>query len=185
MKTNLLLVIILAVLFTSCSPNMPVQEIEVTSDVPTKISLTEASLTEMPVTPEPVIRDVPTLTKIPTQVPSRTPLACMSLLTPLDGAEIPAVGRITFSWNPMHGASYYVLNIILPSGVTISFETKETSRNQYMEAFSPGGNYQWNVTAIGPERKPTEICSSELAAFSKTASAPPPQNNNDDGKKKK
>jgi hypothetical protein len=185
MKTNLLIVIIIAILLTSCTPNMLTQEIEVTIDVPTKISLTEVSLTETPVTREPLIKDVPTLTKTPTQVPSRTPLGCLSLLTPLDGAEIPAAGKITFSWEPMPGAAFYVMNIILPSGISFSFETEQTFRDQYIEAFTPGGSYQWNVTAIGSDRKQTKICSSELATFSKPASAVPPQNNDDDGKKRK
>lgn len=185
MKTNLLIVIIIAILLISCTPNMPTQQIEVTSDVRTKISLTEVSLTEMPVTPEPLIRDIPTLTKTPTQVPSKTPPGCMSLLTPLDNAEIPAAGKVTFSWEPMPGASFYVMNIILPSGISFSFETEQTFRDQYIEAFTPGGSYQWNVTAIGSDRKQTKICSSELATFSKPASAPPPQNNDDDGKKRK
>jgi hypothetical protein len=84
----------------------------------------------------------------------------------------------------MIGVSSYVLNIILPSGTTISFETKETFRDQYMEAFSTGGSYQWSVTAIGQDRKRTEICSSALSTFSKQASAPPPQAEDDTRKKK-
>lgn len=184
MKSNRLIVCSIVILLTACAPNMPTQEIPVTDGAPTKLSLTEISLTEMPVTPDPVIKNVPTLTKTPTQVPSQTPLGCMSLLTPLDGVEIPATGKLTFSWEPMIGVSSYVLNIILPSGTMISFETKETFRDQYMEAFSPGGSYQWSVTAIGQDRKRTEICSSALSTFSKQASAPPPQAEDETRKKK-
>jgi hypothetical protein len=185
MKANLLIVIIIAVLISACTPNVPTQDIKVTTDVPTKTPLIEASFTTMPVTPEPRIKDIPTLTKTPTQVPSKTPPGCLSLLTPLDGAELPAAGKVTFSWSPRPDAASYVLNIILPSGISFAFETEQTFRDQYIEAFSSAGSYQWNVTVIGSDRKRTRICSSELATFSKPASAVPPQPDNDDRKKKR
>ena len=122
-------------------------------------------------------------TQSPTKAQSLTPPGCVTLLTPLNGTEIPAMGKVTFSWNPMSGASSYVMNIILPSGVTVSFETKQTFRDQYMEAFSTGGSYQWKVTAIAQDKKRNEICSSQLATFSKPAGQPQPIQT-DDGKKR-
>lgn len=163
MKTNLVLVVMIAILLTSCTPTIPAQEIEATHDV-----------AEVTITPELVVTQELTATETPTKAPSMTPLGCMTLLIPLDGTALPAMGKVTFSWSPMNGASFYVLNIILPSGVTVSFETKQTFRNQYMEAFSTGGSYQWKVTAIAQDRKRNEICSSQLATFSKPAGQPQP-----------
>ena len=177
MKTNVaIIVVIIAILFTSCTPKMPAQEIEVTNAVPTAV-------TAVTMTQELVVTEQPTAKKTPTTVPSKTPLGCVTLLTPPNDAEIPAMGKITFSWTPMSAESFYVLNIILPSGATASFETKQTFRDQYMEAFWTGGSYQWKVTVIAQDRKRSEICSSELYTFSKPASDPPPQTSNDDRKK--
>lgn len=167
----------IAVLLTSCTPSMPTQEIEVTNSVPTAVSFTETAMTQ-----ELVATLEPTATESPTQMPSTTPPSCVTLLNPPNGAEIPAIGKVTFSWNPMHEAVFYVLNIVLPSGVIVSFETKLTFRGQYMEAFSAGGQYQWKV--IAQDRKRNEICSSELATFSKAASTLPNQPSNEDSKKK-
>ena len=179
MKTNVLIIVIISILLTSCTPTLPTQEIEGTNSVPTAVSFTETALT-----PEPVVKVELTATESPTQVPSVTPPSCVTLLTPPNGAEIPAIGKVTFSWSPMDEVTLYVLTIILPSSNTVSFETKQTFRDQYMEAFSTGGSYQWKVTAIAQDRKRNEICSSELAEFSKPASTLPNQPENDDSKKK-
>ncbi|SRR6266545_1185998 len=177
MKTNIVIVVMIPILLASCTARMPTQEIEVTNYVPTEVS-TEVATKEPVVTEEPTA----TATEAPTKVPSKTPLSCLTLLTPPNGVEIPAIGKVTFSWNPMNGATYYALNIMLPSGETVSFETKQTFREQYMEAFSAGGQYQWRV--IAQDRKRKEICSSELATFNKPAYKQPKQPRNDDRKKK-
>ena len=174
MKTNVVIVVIIASLLTACTPTMPTQEIEVTNHVPTEVSFTEAAMT-----PGLVVTEEPTATA--TEAPGRTPLSCVTLLTPPNGAEIPAIGKVTFSWNPMNEATFYVLNIMLPSGETVSFDAKQTFRGQYMEAFSAGGQYQWRV--IVQDRKRNEICSSELATFSKPTYDQPQQPGNDDGRK--
>ncbi len=158
---------------------MPTQEIEISNAIPTGVALTEVATTE-----EPALTEQPTATETqaPTKAPSKTPLSCLALLTPPNGAEIPAIGKVTFSWTPVNEATFYALNIMLPSGELVSFETKQTFRDQYMEAFSAGGNYQWKV--IAEDRKRNEICSSEPAAFSKSSYKQPKQPNNDDSKKK-
>lgn len=173
MKTNILIVVIIAILLTSCAPKMPAPEIEVTNDVPTELPVTEVTMTQ-----ELLVTAEPTATKTPTKVPD-----CMALLTPRNDAEIPAIGKVTFSWNPVNAASFYVLDLILPSGTTVSFETKQTFRNQYMEAFSAGGTYQWKVTAFTQDRKRNAICSSELATFNKPASTLPQPTGNPNRKK--
>ena len=125
----------------------------------------------------------PTATETPTQAPSQTPASCLTLLTPTDGAEIPAIGTVTFSWTPLDSAMFYALLIVQPSGATTTFGTQLTSRGQYMEAFSAGGQYQWKVVA--QDRKRNEICSSELATFDKPASNLPNQPAEEENKRKK
>ena len=176
MKTNVVIVVIIPILLASCTPRIPTQEIEVTNYVPTEVAVTEVAMTQELVVTEELIA-----TEAPTEVPSKTPLSCLTLLTPPNGTEIPAIGKVTFTWNPMNEATFYVLTIILPSGETVSFDTKQTFRGQYMEAFSAGGQYQWRV--IAQDRKRNEICSSDLATFSKSTYYQP-QPRNDDSKKK-
>ena len=177
MKTKIAILVIIGILLTSCATETATQEIEGTNSVPTEVSFTEVATTQ-----ELVVTEESTATVAPTKVPSKTPLSCVALLTPPNGAEISAIGKVTFSWNPMNEATFYVLNIMLPSGKTVSFDTKQTFRGQYMEAFSAGGQYQWRV--IVQDRKRNEICSSELATFSKAASTLPNQPRNEDSKKK-
>ena len=179
MKTKIVILVIIGILLTSCAAKTATQEVEVPTSVPTKVQSTE-----VPMTPTPFVTQELIATESPTKAPSLTPLGCVTLLTPLNGTEIPAMGKVTFSWSPMNEVTFYVLTIIQPSGNTVSFDTKQTFRDQYMEAFSMGGSYQWKVTAIVQDRKRNEICNSELATFSKPASAQPPPTGNEDRKKK-
>jgi hypothetical protein len=108
-----------------------------------------------PATQEPVI----------TEAPTEPPPACVTLLTPENGADLPATGKVIFSWAPMAEAGSYILNIILPSGEVLTFETNGTFRDRYMEAFAAGGKYGWQVTAQDTDGN--EICISEAFAFDK------------------
>ena len=65
MKTNVVIVVIIASLLTTCTPAMPAQEIEVTNHVPTEVSFTEAAMT-----PVLVVTEEPTATA--TEAPGRT-----------------------------------------------------------------------------------------------------------------
>jgi hypothetical protein len=157
MKTKIAIFIIIAILLTSCGAETATQEIEVA---------TEVSVTEAPVIQESVVTEEPVATEPPTEAPpTEPPLACVTLLTPVNGVNIPPVGKVTFSWTSMGEAGSYVLNIILPSGETVSFETDQTFRDRYMEAFVAGGEYQWQV--IAQDTDGSEICVSEVASFDK------------------
>ena len=116
-------------------------------------------------TASPTATSTPTPTATPTNTP--TPPVCVELLTPEDGIEVPAVGKVTFSWTPLDGASRYLLNIILPSGNIVTFETDGTTRDRYMEAFTRNGGYQWNMTALAADG--SQICSSDFFTFTKPA----------------
>ena len=175
MKTTILLIVIGAFLFTSCAPGVPTQETKVTTSTPT----------EMTMTPMLVVTEKPTATATgtATSVPSPAPPSCLALLTPVDGQEFEATGKVTFSWSPVKEAVFYALNIMAPSGATVSFETKEPVRALYLEALPAGGTYQWNV--IAEDRKRNEICSSDPATFSKPLYIQPNQPGEDNKKKKK
>lgn len=91
--------------------------------------------------------------------------------------ELPAVGKVTFEWTALEGADSYLLTFNLPSGKSVTLETGATTRDRYMEVFSPGGEYQWNVTALAVEGN--LVCSSASHTFTKPENAP--QGDGDDG----
>ena len=163
MKAKVVIFILVSALLASCAPATPTQE----NQVDVVEVATEASVTEVPATEEPIATENPVATEPPTEVPTETPIACVTLLTPINGVEIPPVGKVTFSWTPMDKAGKYVLNIILPSGEIVPFETDQTFRDRYMEAFVAGGEYQWKV--IAQDKNDSEICVSEIAKFDKPA----------------
>jgi len=159
-KVKVAILVFISLLLFSCAPATPTQEDEVVEIT------TEEIVTEAPVS-QPITTEEPILTEEPTKIPTLTPIACVTLLTPVNGIKIPPVGKVTFSWTPMDGAGKYVLNIILPSGEIVPFETDQTFYDRYMEAFVTGGEYQWQVVAQGKDR--SEICVSEAATFDKPA----------------
>ena len=172
MKTKFAILVSISILLVSCAPATPTQEDEV-AEIATEEIITEESISQ-PVTTEESI-----VTEEPTETPTETPIACVTLLTPVNGVEIPSVGKVTFSWTAMDEAGKYVLNIILPTSDIVPFETDQTFHDQYMEAFSNGGEYQWQVVAQGKDG--SEICVSEVAKFDKPSYVPPKQPNTDGG----
>ena len=164
MKSKVAILVFISLLLFSCAPATPTQEDEVAEIA------TEEIITEEPVS-QPVITEEPIATEEPTEIPTETPIACVTLLTPVNGVEIPPVGKTTFSWTALDEAGKYVLNIILPTGDIVPFETNQTIYDRYMEAFVFGGEYQWQVIAQGIDGN--EICVSEVAKFEKSAYNPP------------
>jgi len=118
-------------------------------------------------------------TELPTEAPTEPPLACVTLLTPVNGVEIPPVGKVTFSWSALAESGEYVLNMILPTGDVVPFETDQPFHARYMEAFSIGGEYQWQVVAQGKDG--SQICISEIAKFNKPTYQPPKNNGGENG----
>jgi hypothetical protein len=163
MITKVAVTVFTTILLVSCAPTTPTEEIHV--DV-AEVATREIVI-EVPATPESAVTQVPVAIESPTVTPTETPLACATLLTPENGANLPVTGKVTFSWAPMDGTASYLLNFILPSGQTVSFETEQTSRDRFMEAFISGGEYQWQVIAEGTDGN--EICVSEVFTFDKPA----------------
>ncbi|MCC6299079.1 MAG: hypothetical protein IT314_07255 [Anaerolineales bacterium] len=169
MKTKVAILVSISLLLFSCAPATPTQEDEVVEIA------TEEIVTEEPVS-QPITTEEPIVTEESTEAPTETPIVCVTLLTPVNGVEIPPVGKVTFSWTALNEAGKYVLNIILPSGDIVSFETDQTSHDQYMEPFSMGGEYQWQVITKGKDGG--EICLSEVYYFNKSAYNPPKDKDN-------
>ena len=157
MEAKTAILVIICLILISCAPATPTQENEVVEIA------TEEIVTEAPTTQEPITTEEPFVTEEPTE----TPIACVTLITPINGVEIPPIGKVTFSWTPMDEAGKYVLNIILPSGNIVPFETDQTFHDRYMEAFASGGEYQWQVIAQSADG--SEICISEISTFGKPA----------------
>jgi uncharacterized membrane protein YgcG len=134
-------------------------------------------------TPTPTKINTPTATSTKTQTPTPTKIPCFTLLSPENGAKLPAVGKITFSWEVMQGAVLYQIQFTFPSEQVITFETETTNSTRYIESFLAGGTYNWKVTAF--DSNDLVICTTEPFTFEKPAYVPPKNNggdgNNSDG----
>jgi hypothetical protein len=115
-------------------------------------------------TPAPTATDTPTATQTPTDTPSPTPIPCFKLLTPENGTKLPALGKVTFSWEPMPGATRYQLQITLPSGQVVPFDVEDVSYTRYLESFPMSGTFSWQVAAYNAN---TLICVSDPSTFIK------------------
>jgi hypothetical protein len=73
--------------------------------------------------------------------------SCFDLLTPENNAELPSIGPINFTWQPLQDAARYTVEIKLPDGSTLPFETSDTKLRRYAESTAIGGTYEWQVTA--------------------------------------
>ena len=164
MKSKVAILVFITILLVSCAPATLAQEDEVVEIA------TEEIVTEAPTIQEPITTEEPIVTEESTEAP----IACVTLLTPVNGADIPPVGKVTFSWTAIDGAGKYVLNILLPSGDIVPFETDQTFHDRYMEAFSAGGEYQWQVVAQSKDG--SEVCISEIANFNKPTYQSPKNN---------
>lgn len=163
------LLLLLTLLLAGCVPTTPT---ETDPHVP---SGDEGPADELPtptetLTLEPVEPDapIPTPTETPTPTPTATPFVCAKLFSPENGLELPAVGKVTFAWEPVEGADSYLLNFTLPNGTLVTFETDETTKDRYMEAFGMSGAFEWNVAAF--DVYGNKICASVPFSFKKSAS---------------
>jgi len=126
-------------------------------------------------TPAPTQTDTPTATPTETQTPTPTQIPCFHLLAPENGAKLPAVGKVTFAWEPMSGATKFQLQFTFPNGQMVSFDTENTNNTRYIESFLAGGAYTWRVIAL--DSTDAVVCTAEPFTFEKPAYNPPSQNN--------
>jgi hypothetical protein len=141
---------------------------------PTSTPIAKATSTNT-TTPEPTASETPTptstATPTPTETATPTEIPCFHLLTPENGATLRPLGRVTFSWTAMSGATNYNLEIILPNNQPVVFETANTSRDLYIEVFHMGGVFHWQVTAVDANN--SIICTTEPFPFTKPEYIPP------------
>ena len=156
MKTKLKFLLIILLITLACGKTIPALD---QSDEPVQEKLT-ATFT-------PTATATSTATSTPTATPTFTPepLVCFEPLTPEDGAELPYIGKVIFSWTEIPDATKYILEITMPSGNIVSFENDKTEIARYLEAFEQGGEYQWSITALNAADE--EFCESATFIFTK------------------
>ncbi|MBT3190725.1 MAG: hypothetical protein HN736_04305 [Anaerolineae bacterium] len=179
MKRKLItLIIALMLILSACEfpPTSPPEE--EAESLPTKTFTPEPEPSQPDTAPEAEeIAEEPTATFTPTSVP------CVELLSPLDLADLPAEGKVIFSWTPLDDAETYSLNFIFPDGLTLRFETNKTTKNRYMDGFSmhpaynQSGEHQWYVTALNAASE--GLCQSDFFIFTKPVLGNAPQGDND------
>jgi len=111
--------------------------------------------------PQPAATDTPA----PTETSTPTQPACFRLLAPENGATLGSIGKVTFSWEAMPGAARYRLEITLPTGTVLPFESGTTGHVRYLESLPLGGTFNWQVTAL--DAGGGAICLSEPFTFGK------------------
>jgi len=129
----------------------------------------------------PTSTNTPAATPTETLTPTPTDIPCFRLLSPENGAQLPVVGKVTFSWEVLLAATRYQLQITFPNGQVVSLDSNNANNTRYIESFLAGGVYTWKVIALDNNGK--VICTTEPFTFEKPAYDPPSQNNGggDDG----
>jgi hypothetical protein len=109
--------------------------------------------------------ETPTAEGTPTDTP--TPEVCegFALLTPERDEQLLAHGEYRFSWTEAVGATYYLLEIIAPSGPGQVFKTENTSVAVEMGNLPLAGDYTWQVTPLDADEEP--LCPALEGQFSK------------------
>ena len=148
------------------------EEIPTTTPMPTA---TDTPVPEIQKDSAPEVKEEPTATNTPTEIPTETPIPCLKLLTPENETLLPEIGKVTFSWEAMPGADKYLLELTLPNGTIVPFKTQLTYRDQYIEAITLGGNFTWQVTAY--DASGVVICTSDKLGFEKPEYIPPKGSN--------
>jgi hypothetical protein len=116
-------------------------------------------------TPTPTDTPSPTNTPESTSTPTDTPLPCFALISPEDGASLPELGRISFTWEAQVGAIGYRLEITTPDGNPMTYDTENTGFDLYLDTLHWGGEYNWQVTAL--DAQGDEVCLAGPLAFTK------------------
>jgi hypothetical protein len=139
----------------------------VTTLAPTETPIsTDSPQPSATITPAQTETATQTSTQTNTPTPSETPTpASFKLLKPENGAELSALGRVTFKWEAFNGAAKYKLEIKSPNGSSLTYETSGTSYELYLAVMPQGGEYFWKVTAIDGADK--VLCEAELWKYSK------------------
>lgn len=134
-------------LLASCAPS-----VAAAPDLPATSTLTATRA----VTEAPQMTSTSTATARPT--PTGTPSGCAELLEPKNGTTFAGGKNVSFKWNALPGAQYYILLVIGPGGVQGQGKTSETSLTENVKSTPKETAYEWNVRVYGDGGK--LICSS-------------------------
>jgi hypothetical protein len=116
-------------------------------------------------TPSPL--PLPTDTLAPSATITETPTpSCLRLIEPQNGASLKSIGKQTFKWEPLSGASKYILAINPPPGhFQQTFESVDPSLYRWLNTIPWAGDYSWQVTAFDKDGE--VLCVSGPFAFTK------------------
>jgi hypothetical protein len=126
-----------------------------------------AATTEAPATEEPAVTATP---EVGSGEGGGSGSACINIIGPMDGSELPFQGPITYAWDEKPGAAKYILTFHYPSGLDVQFETTETNITRFVETMLDGGAYSWDVTAL--DESGQSICKTDPVSFEKPSSHP-------------
>ncbi|MCS7010863.1 MAG: FecR family protein [Anaerolineales bacterium] len=111
-----------------------------------------------------------TFTKPGTPVPTHEPSTCVSLLSPANGASLPGMGAVEFTWSAHPQAARYLINFVSPNGFLTTIPEISTTHTRYMESLPMAGQHTWWVTVLDSSLR--EICSSQHFTFTKPQTKP-------------
>lgn len=111
----------------------------------------------------------PTATSLPVVELSPSSVACFKVIYPLDQTDLPHAGPVTFVWENQPGATEYLVTFYYPDGTNVQFPTTATELTRDMDTMASGGNYLWDVAALGANG---EICRASGQSFNKPSSQP-------------
>jgi hypothetical protein len=113
----------------------------------------------------------PTSTEAPSPTLTETPTpSCLRLLNPSNGANLPSLGKQTFEWEPLAGATKYVLQINAPGNRKQTFESEQPSLYRWLNTIPWAGDYSWQVIALDAEGQ--VLCDTGPFGFTKPKFVP-------------
>ena len=167
--------ILLMALLAACTSSEKVEEQVVMTLTAIYISQPTSTSTATP-QPSPTLTLTPILppsaTELPPPTVTETPTpSCLGLLEPKNGASLPATGKQTFAWEPLSGATLYLLEINPPPWHYAQvFESQEPSLHRWLNTIPWEGEYSWHVSALDASGQ--VICISGPFTFTKPEFVP-------------
>jgi hypothetical protein len=129
------------------------------------------TLTAIPPQFTPTFTITPSPTATVTNTPTATAQNCFNLIAPKNGAILPEVGEVIFSWSPMPGAANYVITFTAPDSTTNKKTLPGSTLHFDIGSLYSGGTYTWKVDAYDAAGK--SICTAPEFTFKKPVSPTP------------
>lgn len=145
------------------------------SSTPESLKAAPAATTTLTTTRESSATQTVTSTVIPSTTQTVTTTgttapACLVPLAPPDSSSFGSFGQISFSWESNTDAASYAVVVTAPNGTLMTFPTNLTEYTRWIESFSCGGEFSWQVLAFDEEGN--EICRSAYTKFTKPVTEP-------------